>query len=248
MSQVVIITGSGRGLGRAMAERFGAAGARVVVSYHTSAQGAEETATAIRRSGGEALVRQCDVREYDQVEALVTAAVERWGRVDVLVNNAGEPVAPWRDRTLKLRVHELSGEEWDFVVSINLKGTFHGIKAVAPTMIQQREGHIINVSSGSGLKGRLGFAAYAAAKAGVIGLTKTAARELGEYNIKVNAVCPGLIMNEKHAQVAIVDGYLRDSVLHRLGDAGEFAEAVYHLAQMQNVSGQTFILESRILH
>ncbi len=247
MSQVAVITGSGRGLGRALAERFAAAKARVAVSYHTSAQGAEETAEAVRQRGGEAFVQQCDVREYAQVQALVQAAVDHWGRIDVFVNNAGEAVAPWRDRNLKLRVHEISEEEWDLVIDSNLGGNMHGIRAVAPVMMKQREGHIINVSSGSALRGRLGFSHYAAAKLAILGLTKTAAQELGQYNIRVNAVCPGLIMNEKHAQVALVADHLKETTLGRLGKAGDFAEAVYQLAQWPNVSGQTFIFESRIL-
>lgn len=247
MSQVVIITGSGRGLGRALAERFGAARGRVAVSYHTSAQGAEETAEAILHSGGEAIVQRCDVRDFAQVQALVQATLDRWGRIDVYVNNAGEAVAPWRDRNLKLRVHEISEEEWDLVIDSNLRGNFHGIRAVAPAMMKQRDGHIINVSSGSALRGRLGFSHYAAAKLAILGLTKTAAQELGQYNVKVNAVCPGLIMNEKHAQVALVEDHLRETTLGRLGKAEDFAEAVYQLAQWPNVSGQTFVLESRIL-
>lgn len=247
MSQVVVITGSGRGLGRALAERFGAAKAGVVVSYHTSAQGAQETAEAVRRKGGEAVVQQCDVRDFAQVQALVQAGMDRWGRIDVFVNNAGEAVAPWRDRNLKLRVHEISEEEWDLVIDSNLRGNLHGIRAVALVMMKQREGHIINVSSGSALRGRLGMSHYAAAKAAILGLTKSAAQELGQYNVRVNAVCPGLIMNEKHAQVALVEDHLRETTLGRLGAPEDFAEAVYQLAQWPNVSGQTFILESRIL-
>lgn len=247
MSQVVIVTGSGRGLGRAVAERFGAAGARVVVSYRTSAQGAQETAQAILRSGGEALVQRCDVLEYQQVEALVTAALERWGRVDVLVNNSGESFATWRDRSQKLLLHEISDEEWHFVININLTGTFYGIKAVAPHMIKQRDGHIINIFSAAGLVGRWGYGATSASRGGVLALTKTVARELGEHNVKVNAVNPGFIINERHAPVETVADYARQAVLRRGGDASEFAEFVYRLAQMQSVSGQAFSIESRIV-
>ncbi len=247
MAQVVVVTGSGRGLGKAMAERFGAAGARVVVSYNTSAQGAEEAAAAIARSGGEALVQRCDVREYAQVEALVNAAVDRWGRVDVLVNNSGESFATWRDPSQKLRVHETSEEEWQFVTSVVLTGTFHGIKAVAPHMIQQRDGHIINVYSAAALVGRWGYGPASASRGGVLALTKTAARELGEYNIKVNAVNPGFIVSEKHAVVESTTAFAQQTVLGRGGDTAEFAEFVYRLAQMENVSGQGFNVENRIL-
>lgn len=246
MSQVVIVTGSGRGLGRAVGERFGAAGAKVAVSYHTSAQGAEEAATAIARSGGEALVQRCDVTEYQQVEALVNTALARWGRVDVLVNNSGESFATWRDPSQKLLVHETTEEEWQFVTSIVLSGTFHGIKAVAPHMIKQRDGHIINIFSAAALVGRWGYGPASASRGGVLALTKTVARELGEYNIKVNAVNPGFIVSEKHAVVESTTAFAQQTVLGRGGDAAEFAEFVYRLAQMENVSGQCFNVENRI--
>lgn len=141
-------------------------------------------------------------------------------------------------------------EIWDSVVDLNLKGTFNCIKAVLPQMMKQRDGHIINVSSGMGLSGARGRANYAAAKAGVFGLTKTVAIEAGEYNIKVNALCPGLIMHERLRPNYPPDTYERiknSTLLRRTGDPEEFAEFVFHLSTMSNISGQTINLDSRIL-
>ncbi|MFQ5825833.1 MAG: SDR family NAD(P)-dependent oxidoreductase [Dehalococcoidia bacterium] len=250
MSQVVIVTGAGRGLGRAIALRFGKDRARVVVNYARSAQGAEETAQEINSSGGQALAIKADVRNHEQVKAMVEETISKWGRIDVLVNNAGAAVGEGKDRTKTWLFYEIDEEDWDFVIDTNLKGSFNCMKAVAPHMMQQKEGHIINVSSGTGLRGRIGLTSYAASKSGIIGLTKGAARELGEHNIKVNAVCPGLIpqVSAMATGVANTEGYTREAVLHRTGDPEEFAEGVFNLSQMQNVSGQTFVFESRILH
>jgi len=136
---------------------------------------------------------------------------------------------------------------WDKVVDLNLKGTFQCIKAIAPQMIKQKSGHIINVSSGTGLKGKAGSAPYAAAKAGVFGLTKTAALELGEHNVKVNAVCPGRTRHQRR----IRDGHTPrtpENILGRVsGSPEEFAKYVVHLSTMENISGQTINLDSRIL-
>jgi 3-oxoacyl-[acyl-carrier protein] reductase len=250
MSQVVIVTGAGRGLGRAIALRFGKDGARVVVNYAHSAQAAEEAAQEINRSGGQAQALKADVRYYEQVKAMVEETISKWGCIDVLVNNAGAAVGEGKDRSKTWLFYEVDEEDWDFVIDTNLKGSFNCMKAVAPYMIQQKEGHIINVSSGTGLRGRIGLTSYAASKSGVIGLTKGAARELGEHNIKVNAVCPGLVLHGSGMAGAVArpEGYIQEAVLHRTGDPEEFAKGVFHLSQMQNVSGQTFIFESRILH
>ncbi|MEE8473615.1 MAG: SDR family NAD(P)-dependent oxidoreductase [Dehalococcoidia bacterium] len=250
MSQVVIVTGASRGLGRAVALRFGREGARVVVNYARSADGAQETARKVADSGGEALTIQADVRAFDQVKAMIEETIGKWGRIDVLVNNAGASMGEGQDRSKTWLFYEVEEDDWDYVIDTNLKGPFHCMKAVAPYMIEQKAGHIINVSSGTGLRGRIGLTSYSASKSGIIGLTKGAARELGEHNIKVNAVCPGLIpqVSAMASGVALPEAYIQEAVLHRTGDPDEFADGVFNLAQMQNVSGQTFIFESRILH
>jgi 3-oxoacyl-[acyl-carrier protein] reductase len=250
MRQVVIVTGASRGLGQAVALRFGSEGSRVVVNYARSADGARETARKIADSGGEAIAIQADVRAFDQVKTMVEETIGKWGRIDVLVNNAGASMGTGQDRDRTWLFYEVDEDDWDYVIDTNLKGPFHCMKAVAPQMIKQKAGHIINVSSGTGLRGRIGLTSYSASKSGIIGLTKGAARELGEHNIKVNAVCPGLIpqVSAMASGVALPETYIQEAVLHRTGDPDEFADGVFNLAQMQNVSGQTYIFESRILH
>ncbi len=250
MSKVVIVTGGAGGLGTEIAIRFGLTGARVVINDIAYLDDAEGTAKKINESGGEAFVYEADVCNYEQVKAMVAATLARWGRIDILVNNAGGAIR-WLGAGGQL-ITEMAEAVWHKVIDVNLKGPFICIKAVAPHMIEQKEGHIINVSSGSGLKGPKGLSAYAAAKAGVIGLTKSAARELGDYNIKVNAVCPGRIVHDRSAKEGMVsqeklESIIKDNLLHRTGRAQEFAEFIVHLSGMENISGQTLNLDSRII-
>ena len=250
MSKVVIVTGGSGGLGGEIGIRFGLTGARVVINDIAYLDDAEELAKKINKSGGEAFVYEADVCNYEQVKGMVEATLARWERIDVLVNNAGGATR-WLGSKGHL-VTEMDKAVWQKVVDVNLTGQFICIKAVAPQMIKQRQGHIINVSSGTGLTGRKGFSPYAAAKAGVIGLTKTVARELGDHNVKVNAVCPGRIVHERAVKEGTgsretLEPLIKDNVLHRTGSAQEFAEFVVHLSGMENISGQTLNLDSRIL-
>ncbi len=247
MSKVVIVTGGSGGLGGAIASQFGLSGARVVINDIAYLDEAEELARNINKSDGEAFVYKADVRSYPEVQAMVAATLDRWQRIDVLVNNAGGGT-PLLGMNAPL-LTELEEEQWDRVIDTNLKGTFICIKAVAPQMMKQKEGHIINVSSGAGLRGDKRLSPYSAAKAGILGLTKAAARELGEYNIKINAVCPGRILHERSRKQGRPDrGYDTDNVLHRsTGDAQEFARFIVHLSTMNNISGQTLNLDARIL-
>jgi 3-oxoacyl-[acyl-carrier protein] reductase len=192
-------------------------------------------------NGGEAVSFRADVRDGSNVEKMIKDTVERWGRVDILVNNAGMA----RDRIL-LRMTE---QDWDDVVAINLTGPFHCVRAVSPIMARQREGHIINISSIVGIQGREGQANYSASKAGLIGLTKACARELGRYNIKVNTVLPGFVQTDMGGKIsdAVFDRILRENALGRVSDPREVAGFVYHLSLMNNVSGQIFNLDSRVL-
>ncbi|MFC1943699.1 SDR family NAD(P)-dependent oxidoreductase [Chloroflexota bacterium] len=248
MNRVVIVTGASGGLGSAVAKRFGTAGDRVVVSDEKGSQDAENVAKEINSSAGEAFVYQADVCDYMQVKKMADHTVAKWGRIDIIVNCAGGSVnimkgKPWV-------VAEMENEIWDMVVDLNLKGTFNSIKAVLPQMIKQREGHIINISSGMGLSGIRGSANYAAAKAGVIGLTKSVAIEVGEHNIQVNALCPGLIVHEGIRANYPPDRYesiKNMNLLRRTGSPEEFADFVFHLSTMKNISGQTINLDSRIL-
>ncbi len=184
-NRVAIVTGAGRGIGRAVAQTLAAEGAKVAVNYSRSAEAAEQVVAAIREAGGEALAVQADVADPDQVQALIDATRERFGRVDILVNNAGVT----RDK-LVLR---MSVADWDAVLDTNLKGAFLCARAVAPLFVKQRSGVIVNVGSVIGRVGGAGQANYSASKAGMVGLTKALAKELGSRNIRVNAVAPGFI-------------------------------------------------------
>ncbi len=239
--RVVIVTGASRGLGREIALRFGSAGDRVVVNYREREQYALSVVREITGKGGKATAFRADLRRSDEVETMFGETLRSWGAVNVLVNNAGII----RDG-LAVR---MSDEDWDDVLDTNLKGPFLCIRAASKTMMKQRAGHIISVSSISGVQGRTGQANYAASKAGLIGLTKAAAHELGRFNISINAVLPGYLPTEMGAAMSenMAKKVLHENVLGRTSDAAEVAAFIHYLSLMQNVSGQVFNLDSRIL-
>jgi len=238
--RTIIVTGGSRGLGRAMALRFASAGDRVMLSFRTQEDDAQGVVRSITAQGGEAVAVRADVRVASDVEQLVASAFGRWGSLDVLVNNAG--IA--RDG-LAMRMGE---QDWDEVLDTNLKGPFFCIRASGRIMLQRRSGHIISIASLSGIMGREGQVNYSAAKAGLIGLTKTAARELGPSNIKVNAVLPGYLATDmgQAAPDRVRERAVSESALGRTSEPGEVAEFVYRLSLMNNVSGQVFNLDSRL--
>ncbi|MBI5410053.1 MAG: 3-oxoacyl-ACP reductase FabG [Nitrospirae bacterium] len=234
---VCLITGSSRGLGKAVALAFGKRGHKVVVHFKDKQKEAEAVAAQIK----EAMALKADVRRFDEVKILIEEVVKHWGGIDVLVNNAGI--------TKEALLIKTSEKDFNEVLDTNLKGAFNFIRAVAPFMIEQKSGHIINISSFAGLKGKTGLSAYSASKAGLIGLTMSAARELCEYNIKVNAVLPGYMLtdmgiesNEKVKELA-----LRDSLLKNFSDLDNVAEFVCYLAGTSGISGQVFNLDGRII-
>ncbi|MBI5192490.1 MAG: SDR family NAD(P)-dependent oxidoreductase [Nitrospirae bacterium] len=241
MNKVVLITGASRGLGRLLALRFAEAGCRVVINYLKSKEAAVETADEIINKGGEAVVCYADVGCADDVNSMIESIVQRWGAIGILINNAGKS----RDNLLM----NVKTDEWEDVLRTNLTGTFNTMRAAADVMIKNGTGHIINISSYSGIKGRAGQSAYAASKAGLIGLTKSAALELGSYGIQVNAVIPGFLNTDMTADLTepIRGNIISSNILQREQDMEEVADFIYNLSTMKNVSGQVFNLDSRIV-
>ncbi|AKM18492.1 3-oxoacyl-[acyl-carrier-protein] reductase [Geobacillus sp. FSL K6-0789] len=222
--KIALVTGASRGIGRAVALELARQGANVVVNYAGSEAKANEVVEMIRSLGREAIAVQADVARAEEVERLVKTALDQFGRLDILVNNAGIT----RDNLL-MRMKE---EEWDAVINTNLKGVFLCTKAVTRPMMKQRGGRIINIASVVGVIGNPGQANYVAAKAGVIGLTKTAARELASRNITVNAVAPGFITTDMTEALSeeLKGEMLKQIPLARFGEPDDVARVVAFLA------------------
>jgi len=220
---VVVVTGASRGIGRAIAEELAHDGAKVVVNYLKSKEAAEDLVAKLQQDGCEAVAFQADVSDAAQAANLIGEVVNRFGRIDVLVNNAGKNV----DRTMK----NLSIEDWDEVIQSDLNSYFYTVKAALPYFMQQKSGKIINISSVNGLIPSFGQANYSAAKAGVIGFTRTAALELARSNVTVNAICPGFIATEmvKAIPEKQMETLLTRVPLGRVGTPQEVARAVRYL-------------------
>lgn len=224
VTKAALVTGASRGIGRATAIALAKKGYAVAVNFAGSAEAAEEVKKAIEAEGGKAITIQGDVSKAADVKAVFAAVKNEFGRIDVLVNNAGIT----RDGLL-LRMKE---ENWDAVIDTDLKSDFLTIKEAAPIMMKQRKGVIINISSVVGIMGNIGQINYSAAKAGVIGITKTAARELAARGIRVNAVAPGFIETSMTDVIPekIKEGMIHSIPLGRMGQAEEVAAAVCFLA------------------
>ncbi|AUM65936.1 3-oxoacyl-[acyl-carrier-protein] reductase [Brevibacillus sp. 7WMA2] len=233
--KVALITGASRGIGRAIALKYAEAGANIIVNYSGNEAKAQETVAEIEKLGREAIMIRANVGNTEEAENMVKAALERFGKIDILVNNAGIT----RDNLL-MRMKE---SEWDEVINVNLKGVFNMTKALTRPMMKQRSGSIINITSVVGVLGNAGQANYVAAKAGVIGLTKTTARELASRNIKVNAIAPGFVDTDMTDVLPedVKSGILAQIPFNRLGSADEISSVALFLASDASsyMTGQT---------
>ena len=241
--QVALVTGASRGIGAVIASRLARAGIRVGVNYNTSAKAAEKVVADIIADGGEAFLVEGDVSQEETAAAAVKKAFERWGRLDILVNNAGIH----RDRLL-LR---MASKDWDEVMNVDLKGAFLCTKFVMPYLIKRRRGRIVNISSVVGLSGNPGQSNYAAAKAGLIGFTKSVAREVASRNITVNALAPGYITTDmvKDLSEETQNQILSRIPMARFGAAEDVAEAVLFLCSegAGYITGQVLTIDGGLI-
>jgi len=230
--KVVIVTGAAAGIGRETARRFAAEGCRVAAWDVDAARGAS-LVDELTAAGGEAAFFAVNVADAAAVEAATTAVLARWGRLDVLVNNAGivrdGQLVKFKDGQL---VGSMSDEQWEAVIGVNLRGVFHCTRAAVPHMITAGGGVVLNASSVVGLYGNFGQTNYVATKAGVIGMTRVWARELGRYNIRVNAVAPGFVATEILASMPqkVLDGMVARTPIGRMGQPLDIANAYVFLA------------------
>lgn len=222
--KVAVVTGGSRGLGRGIAIELAKRGAKVVVNYHSNATAANEVVQLIKDAGSEALAVQSDVTQYNAAQSLVKAATEFGGRLDILVNNAGTT----RDMLLAL----MPESDWDLVIATNLKSAYNCSKAALKPMMRQKYGRIVNMTSVAGLAGNPGQTNYSASKAGLIGFTKSLAKEIGGRNITVNAVAPGFVPTDLTATLPqnLLDEAIKMTPLERLGTIEDVAYAVAFLA------------------
>ena len=234
-----LVTGGSRGIGRAVCLELARQGARVAVNYAGNAAAAEETVKACEALGAEAFAIQADVADAAASEAMVKEVLARFGRLDILVNNAGVT----RDGLMPM----MKEADWDAVLDTNLKGAFHCMKAVYRPMMKQKYGRIVNISSIVGLRGNAGQANYAASKAGLIGLTKSMAKELAARNVTVNAVAPGFIDTDMTAALPekAREAMLTAITMGRLGQAEDVAKAVAFFAGDESayVTGQVLCVD-----
>ena len=237
--KVAVVTGASRGIGRAIALRLAQEGAAVVINYNGSKERAQEVKTEIESAGGTAQIMQCDVADAASCDEMFQTIIKEFGRIDILVNNAGIT----RDGLLM----KMAEEDFDAVIDTNLKGTFHCIRAVSRQMLRQKSGRIINLSSVSGVLGNAGQANYSASKAGIIGLTKSAARELASRNINVNAIAPGFVDTDMTITLSdkVKEGAKGQIPLGRFGKPEEIAELALFLSSEKSdyITGQVINID-----
>ena len=233
-NKTVLVTGGSRGIGKEIALKFAKQGYDVIINYVSDKTDTEELKKELEANGGKALIIKADVSNSEQIENLVKTAIETFGKIDVLINNAGIT----KDNLLM----RMSEEEFDKVIEVNLKGTFLMTKAVTKYMMKKRQGSIINLSSVVGVTGNAGQCNYAASKAGIIGFTKSVAKELASRNIRANAIAPGFITTD---MTDVLSDEIKETIqeqipLKRMGNAKEVAELAYFLGSEQSsyITGQ----------
>lgn len=223
-NKTVIVTGASGGIGASIAQSFGEEGANVIVNYNHNKEGAEAVAEAINKHGGKARIYQCNIADFEATADMVKTAIDTYGSIDILVNNSGIT----KDQ-LMLRMTE---DDFDAVINVNLKGTWNMIKHVSRPMLKARQGRIINISSVVGAIGNPGQTNYVASKAGIVGMTKSLAKEFGKKQVTVNAVAPGFIETQMTNDLpkAVKDAYMSQIPLNRLGNVTDIAKSVLFLA------------------
>ena len=241
--KVVFVTGGSRGIGKAIALKYAENGYNVVINYVSDKTDVTELETELKEKGGESLIQKADVSKADEIENVVKSAIEKFGKIDVLVNNAGIT----RDGLL-MRMKE---EDFDKVIEINLKGTFLVTKAVVPYMMKKRNGKIINLASVVGVTGNAGQCNYSASKAGIIGFTKSIAKELASRNIRANAVAPGFIETD---MTSVLGEDIKKNInsqipMKRMGTVQEIANLVYFLGceDSSYITGQVINIDGGMI-
>jgi acetoacetyl-CoA reductase len=241
--RVALVTGASRGIGRAIAVLLGKEGAKVAINYYSSEATAQEVADEIATHGSDTMLVQANVSDAEEARSMVKRVIDQWGRIDVLVNNAGIT----RDKSMR----KLTDDDWLTVINNNLNSVYYCTTAAMPTMIEQKYGRVINISSFVGQAGNFGQANYAASKGGIIAFTKTAAIELAKYNVTVNSLAPGFTLTDMLAKVPenIQDQIKARIPMGRFGLPEEIAKAVLFLAadgdyitgQQINVNGGVYM-------
>jgi len=237
--KVALITGSSRGIGAAIAKDLAANGASVIINYNSNSTAADEVVSEIVNEGGQAIAKQADVSDFDQASGLITGIKKELGRLDILVNNAGTT----RDNVIMM----MKEADWDLVINTNLKSAWNCSRAAARIMMRQRTGRIINITSVAGISGNAGQSNYSASKAGMIGLTKSLAREIGPRGITVNAIAPGFIPTDLTNDLIedLEDTITEMTSMRRLGTPEDVANLTTFLASDQSsfITGQVIAID-----